>query len=281
MTMKTRPGNFPEIRRARDYHLFDRNGVRYLDMSLNGGRALLGHRPAGLYTVLKNQMQKGVLAEAPSVYDRRLEKALLRLAGDAWKVRLYRSMERAVLAAGLFLGNPLSEENIREPFSIPGGASRDKGSSRSAAFLRPLSGADYSDFSVLFPVLPFPGGFAPQPVLFVNNPASAGPEPGDAVSPLLTAGLVRVTEELQKTPEFPDIWKDWMLPGWTRRGCYCFPSPAPADYGRIFDRFLASGVLISPDPDRPTILPRIFSPGEKKLVERLCEETAKGVQDEH
>lgn len=271
MTTTNEGCGLPAARRARDYHVYDYSGRRYLDMWLNGGRALLGHRPGGLGTVLKNQLAKGVLAEAPSVYDGRLRKALKGLVPGSWTVRVYRSFDRALRAAGLFLGRQLDENDIREPFPSPGSASRDAASGGAAGYFRPLSGTDAAGFPVIFPVLPFPGAFAPQPVLFASpGDTDAGIPPDDLVSPFLAAGLLRVTERLQKAENSPDIWKDWPLSGWKRHGRYCFPEDASRDYGETRLRFLAAGVIISPDPARPTILPGVFSPGEKALVERLC-----------
>ena len=44
----------PRIRRARGYRLYDHHGRRYLDLWQNGGRSLLGHRPARQTTLLKD-----------------------------------------------------------------------------------------------------------------------------------------------------------------------------------------------------------------------------------
>jgi hypothetical protein len=257
--------SLPAIRRARDYHLYAQNGKRYLDMYLGGGRALLGHKPSGLQRILKSETQKGLLAEFPTHHERRLEKALLRLAGEGFRLRIYSCLERALAAAGRLLKRSLTEKDIAEPFFgfVPD----------TPVYLRPLADADYSRFSLLLPVLPFPGGFAPQPLLFRNAPP---PPEGDAVSPLLLAGLIRVVE-LQTGDKSPDIWKEWRLPGWKRFGCYCFREEGgQKNYRRVFERFLAEGLLISPVPERPTLLPRLFSQGEQRLIERLSAETACG-----
>ncbi|MDR1931814.1 MAG: hypothetical protein LBQ57_03215 [Spirochaetales bacterium] len=261
------------IRRARDYHLYAQNGKRYLDLYLGGGRALLGHKPRGLYKTLKNEMQKGLLAEVPAAHERRFEKALLRLTAAAaagnFRLKVYASFDRALAAAARLLGRPLQEKDIREPFFTVSGDAP-------AACFRPCVKADYSRFEILLPVLPFPGNFAPQPLLVKEGfaPLLYAAETGDAVSPVLLAGLTQLTEELQTKAEFPDIWKEWRLRGWVRFGCYCFPGPVETEnYARIVSRFLEAGVIISPDPERPTLLPRLFSPGERRLVERLFSET--------
>jgi hypothetical protein len=257
--------SLPPIRRARDYHLYAQNGKRYLDMYLAGGRALLGHKPPGLCKVLKNEMQKGLLAELPGRHEQRLEKALLRLAGKDFRLRLYASFDRALAAAACLPGRRLEEKDIAEPFFDP--------PAESPVYLRPGAGADYSRYRLLFPLLPFPGNFAPQPLLFRPPP---WPPEGDEVSPILLAGLTHIIE-LQSRAESPDIWKEWKLPGWRRFGCYCFrENGAQKNYRALFDHFLAQGVLISPGPGRPTLLPRLFSRGEQRLVERLSCEAAFG-----
>ena len=280
----------PTIRRCRDYHLYCADGKRYLDLYLAGGRALFGHKPTGLTRVLKNELQRGLFAELPSVYARRLEKALLRLPGIApecgmisqspaapensaglskpgMAVAVYASFDRALAAAGRLLGRALAEEDIAEPFFARGG---------DPVYYRPGAGLDYSPFPVIFPALPFPGGFAPQPILFRPEAVKGRELPeSDAASPILLAGLVRVTEELQTPAKFSDIWKEWRMPGWDKLGSYCFWKGGQ-DYSVVFRRFLEERIILPPDPRRPAILPRVFSQGEKSRIERLCAELPEG-----
>ena len=268
----------PPLRRAREYHLYAADGRRYLDLYLAGGRAILGHKPPGLMRSLKNELQKGLLAEFPAASSscaRRFVKALLGLPGLAaaetpgdggLRVALYASFDRALAAAGRLLGRRLTENDIQEPFFARAGE---------IVYYRPGAGLDYSPFPLMIPVLPFPGGFAPQPLLF--RPA-AGMDPRlaedeEETSPVLLAGLTRVTEELQSLTKFPDIWKEWRMPGWNKLGCYCFWE-GRADYGTVFRRFRENLVILPPDPRRPALLPRVFSQGEKSLVERLCAEAS-------
>lgn len=255
----------PAIVRARDFHLFDVKGRRYLDLWQNGGRALLGHRPENVYRDMKIQLQKGAVAEAPSVYEPRLLRLLQTLIPGSRAVVLCRSLERALMMAAEYSGRTFSETGIAEPF-FP--------SSSPAVYHRPFSGCSYGGFPFVFPVLPFPGGFAPQPVIFMET---AGPVPeGDLVSPMLLSGLLRSLHDLLKAGNQPGIWNDWQMPGWKRYSCYCFPDFPLERYEAVFDVFLSKGILLSPDPRSPTVLPLRFSEGEKKAVERLCAETARG-----
>jgi len=60
----------PVIRRARGYRLYGQDGRRYLDLWQGGGRALLGHRPARVTTVLKNVISTGLVTDLPSDWRR-------------------------------------------------------------------------------------------------------------------------------------------------------------------------------------------------------------------
>ena len=73
------PAGLPPIKRCRDYHLYDYKGNRYLDLYLDGGRALMGHKPGKTMLPLKNSLEKGVWASYPSVYASRLDKILAKL----------------------------------------------------------------------------------------------------------------------------------------------------------------------------------------------------------
>jgi hypothetical protein len=260
-----------------------------------------------LYKILKNELQKGLVAEFSTHFEKRFERAFLRLAPSGFRLRLYASFDRALIAAGSVLGRRLSGADIHEPFfagdAESGGeagplpasqtphtpdtpqtpdttdttdttpevsdATDISGTTDAPVYFRPCTDIDYSRFPLLFPVLPFPGNFAPQPLLLREDLRAPG---GEAVSPLLLSGLTRLAEELQSEPEFPDIWNEWRLPGWRRFGCYCFPVPrAGLDYARAYSRFLEEGIVLSPEARQPSILPRLYSPGERRLVERLSQ----------
>ncbi len=188
----------PEIRRARDYHLYGAHGRRYLDLYQNGGRAILSHRPKGLAKRLKGVVDQGLWGDYPSVYTRRLETVLRALFPAYSEVRLYATAGRAVAAAGGAVADPALDGGGRGggKAEAPGGAPHGP----RAAWWRPFLAADAGDGGegssdhdaaapeLLLPVLPFPASFAPQPVCAVR--------PGllpdsDAVSPVLLAGLVQ------------------------------------------------------------------------------------------
>ena len=66
----------PRIRRARGYHLYTDAGRRLLDLYLDGGAALLGHRPDLLGRQLKGVLGRGLIAPLPSRYGAHLLRAL-------------------------------------------------------------------------------------------------------------------------------------------------------------------------------------------------------------
>ncbi len=253
----------PEIRRARDYHLYDGNGRRYLDLHQNGGRAILSHRPKGLAKRLKGVVDQGLWGDYPSVYTRRLE-AVLRVLFPAYpEVRLYATAERAVAAAGGAVADPALGDD--------GGA----GGSR-AAWWRPFLPADSSE--LLLPVLPFPASFAPQPVCAVR--------PGllrdsDAVSPVLLSGLVQAAHLIAAAPggggggragaagPVPDaavypitLFDERALTLWRRRGPYLQLRCSEASFSGVFSAFLDAGIIINPVFPGPSILPQWCSRGE-------------------
>jgi hypothetical protein len=282
----------PTVVRARDFHLFDLKGRRYLDLFRNGGRALLGHRPEKVYRDMKTQLQKGAVAEAPSVYEPRLLRLLGQLFPGNNTIVLYRSFDRALVAASKFSGMPVDEEDILEPFfAFPakdcpavyhrplsgyGDKGGHKGYGDKGGLRGGLRGGLVGGSSIIFPVLPFPGGFAPQPVVFPPESSGRRLLEGDLLSSALLAGLLRSIHDLLKVEEQPDIWKDWKLPGWKRFSCYVFPDFPLDRYEEVFDLFLSEGILLSPDPRRPSILPLRFSRGERDAVERLCGRMLKG-----
>ena len=86
---------FPEINRARGYYLYTSDGKRYLDMALDGGRLIMGHRQKGYALAMKNAIDKGILPGYPSKYAYRLKQAIKALLGKECFVYLFKSQERA------------------------------------------------------------------------------------------------------------------------------------------------------------------------------------------
>ncbi len=306
----------PEVNRARDCRLYDRKGNRYLDLWRNGGRALLGHRPDRVYKELKNVLQKGIVAEYPSVYTSRLKKALRALIPGSWEIRIFASRDRALsVAKGLLYRNgegaplqtgdqlkdqlrdqgkdiecinshhgpsstatppiPQSKEQnflVVEPFLYTMQKLVDQEYDR-GVFYRPFLSFPYSRFPVVVPVLPFPGAFAPQPLLIGEPFSREELPPDDPVSPVLSAALACTVWHLIRayTSTVPK-WEDWELPGWNRITCYGVPQFDLSRYNRVFVSFLERKILIPPTPEDPLILPMEWSKGEKALVERTAKE---------
>lgn len=266
----------PEVRRARDCHLYDRKGNRYLDLFRNRGRALLGHRPDRVYKELKKVLQKGVVAEYPSLYTVRLKKALRSLIPGNWEIRIFASWERALFVAKelLHLDQPNANSSVpvMEPFPPPHTDLGDWEQSR-GVFYRPFCPFPYHQFPVVVPVLPFPGAFAPQPLLIGEPLSREKLPPDDPVSPVLAATLARTVWHLIRinAAALP-AWEDWDLCGWTRISCYGLPWFDLSQYHRVFVSFLDRKILIPPTPADPLILPMEWSKGEKALVERTARE---------
>ena len=272
----------PEIRRARDYHLYGAHGRRYLDLYQNGGRAILSHRPKGLAKRLKGVVDQGLWGDYPSVHIRRLEKVLRTLFPAYPEVRLYATAERAVAAAGGAVADPAIGE-------------RDGAGGSRAAWWRPYLPADSSE--LLLPVLPFPASFAPQPVCAVRS--GLLPD-SDAVSPVLLAGLVQAAHLIAAVPSVEDaaaavpgapsapgaggaagaggygaagpvpdaavypitLFDDRALTLWSRRGPYLQLRCGEESFSGVFSVFLDAGIIINPVFPGPSILPQWCSRGE-------------------
>ena len=279
----------PEVHRARDCRLYDRRGNRYLDLWRNGGRALLGHRPDLVYKELKKVLQKGVVAEYPSRYTERLKKALRGMIPGNWEIRLFASRERALAASRELLHRRKGEgrweeENtpqgearfpplaVVEPFrgTDPELSAREL---NRGVFYRPFFPFPYHKFPLVLPLLPFPGTFAPQPLLIGEAFEKEELPPDDPISPVLAATLTRTVFYLMRLSKAaPPRWEEWELPGWSRISCYLIPRFDLSQYRRIFASFLERKILIPPTPEDPLLLPMEWSRGEKALVECTARE---------
>ena len=228
----------PAIRRARDYYLYDASGNRILDLYQDGGRAWLGHRPDGLSLQIKNSLSRGVYAPYPSPEEGKLLRALKTLgektgAAEGWTAFYLRPAH-----------------------------------AREAVLWRP--GTPWpSDESSVEVLLPLPGLEYGQ-VVFQHS--GAGSEPGDIPSPVLAAALNRTVwnlihalESLEKESSFPECGGG----NWEQDGGYLHWDGSVDEYPDCFRKALSHGILISPDPEIPSILPLQRSDADNTLIRKF------------
>jgi hypothetical protein len=123
---------------------------------------------------------------------------------------------------------------------------------------------------VLLPVAPYAGPL--QPVCFRKAEFQVSQQ--QVFSAVDLAGLLRSLYDLDKL-ETPEWYSPSLLDGctaWRQRGFYIAPEFERDDYLRVFNRFLDAGVLISPEPQVPSVLPGAATQGELSLLLSLFRE---------
>ena len=255
-------GELPVIRRAREYHLYDNTGRRFLDLYLNDGRAVLGHRPDQLSQVLKNTLAKGVYAEYPSHEEGKMLNAARSIWGGEFEhIRYYRSNGKLIH----FL---LKQKVMTNPGEIADPARSEEGAVSLWRPWLPLPG----DVKYLIPVIPFPGMDAG---VLVCAPAEQELPEGDRPSPVIAAGINRCLWTLKnlidRNPDHPLSVDAGLtgIKGWTSRGPYLNWGGESGAYESLFRDALSKGILLPPDPASPTILPLELTSGDRKILKDL------------
>ena len=278
----------PEINRARGYFLYTADGKRYLDMALEGGRLVMGHRQKGYGQTLKNAIDKGILPGFPSPYAHRLKQAVRALFGAGCHVYLFKSEEHAKAALAsrgiaYELWRPMCADtrasnardtnncalNARDPINDPIKSSTPKSGS---SLLSGLS--SISELPVIL-VLPVPIAFAPG-VVVSKAELNLAEEP---VSPVILAGAVRALYNLKAFLAEVD-YSCWEKAGiakacngkWRVELPYLYPLCGRDKYPAVWDAFFEVGIILSLDYDIPSILPPELSDGSMKKVIKLLTE---------
>lgn len=247
----------PPIKRARDFRLYDFRGRRFVDLYRAGGAALLGHKPHRLTTTLKQVLDKGLLANMPSVYHQRLIKKLGRLFPDYKTILVTASRETIFAWATDYAGHSLTIQEVVDPVLSPPGIRTDA----VLSFWRPFSDVPPMT-EALMPVLPFALGESPAVLCLKKafTPQITAPP----LSPLLLAGALHAIELLDHT-KLPDWFSQSLFsasPSFTQQGLYLIPKCLPTAYAKLFHSFLEEGFLLSPFFYQPSILPLELSEGE-------------------
>jgi len=271
---RTRLRRLPPIRRARLWRLYAEDGRRFLDFWMDGGRSLLGAKGRGIGTVAKAAVDMGLTRPLPSIREARLEKEVLRRYPGYAAARFYRDEDRALNAAAAFLG-PGVELQVLEPFAefLGAGGPPGRGGAMEGGTALPR---------MAMPRLPCPAALAPAVLLFREAVATRGAE-GDIVPPLALACAHRALSEFDRFAEdyTEELWKrtDRRLAAYFERHGPCLyarlAATAPAgvvpDYDRFFDAALGAGVLLSPAPELPSLIPGDFDDGELARLAKALE----------
>jgi hypothetical protein len=270
--MKNNLNLLPPIKRARAYRLYTES-KRFVDLYLDGGRAVLGHNAPNVLREMKNVADRSLFAPYPSYYTKRFEKALsLLFPGKTFTV--YHSME--AVPAAIRDGTPL---------------------------IRPYMPCPANGAEPFLALLPHPLA----PVVLVTNQQSGftsskgggPPVEGEAedparglergignagcrdfplpISPVILALTTRAMYDVLHNPErgtivFKRVEEALCNRPWQREGIYITPKQKMTDteWERIFKRFLDAGFLIPPTQHDPLILPGELSPGEEKRLAECC-----------
>jgi len=223
----------PVIKRARDFHLYDFSGRRYLDLCLDGGRAVLGHKAGRIVGEMKNGLEKGLAAGYPSVYSQRLLKQIQRLYPVISSLSV------------VFSGGGLEVPVVR-PFS------REELPSGVFELILPMAG------SGLVRVLCASGEGAELPL-------------SNAVPGYLLSGLCRAAAELAcfDKSSGKKAWAAFESPLWRRDGPWLYAAVPEERYPSLFNVLLAGGVIISPDYLTPSCAPCFFTEGEIAPIKEI------------
>ncbi|TFG82799.1 MAG: hypothetical protein E4H20_06905 [Spirochaetales bacterium] len=260
----------PTIRRTRGNRLYAADGSRILDLWMDDGRGILGERDKATRTWAANAADKGLVHPYPGLYERRFEKAVLTTWPELGSVRVFLSEERALDSAARILGSATvpAESPCRDaegkPAHGPG----------TLVLLRPFTVLP-AGVTLALLRLPCPRPFAPA-CLAVRDSRMLDDCPGDLVPSLLLAAAARglASIEVATTNGYgEDHWKRFdrfTAPFFDRNGPYLFARIERSRYEEFYRAALSGGALVSPDYDKPSIVPPDFDDGElKKLAKAL------------
>lgn len=245
-----------KIKRARGHRLYTHTGEKILDLSMDGGRAVIGHRPNGLSLTLKNSIERGIYVDNGSEFEGRLKKDLSK--------RFPKHPYIYLLEHRIFL-----EHYLKEAVSDP--LLGKKGSDRATVWRPFLETPEVEILEVLYP-LP---GLNTTSVIVSKTALEL---PSHKISPVLLSGILRSLYDFdmvmknfsrEKYEPFHNLKNVNIIPPYMTLNC------SDELYTTLLERSEEVGVLLNPE-DKVVILPPDYSKGELNRVIDLFREVLDG-----
>jgi hypothetical protein len=247
----------PPIKRARGYRLYTENShgrpCRFVDLWLDGGKALLGHRPPSVLLKIKNTADRGLFAPYPSCETYRFERAL----------------KKMLPGRNFFVTEHISEHG-------EGWLETGKDAPLARAFERGKHYEGWEAEPVIQPVLPHP--LSPK-IIAIKNEADEKAAPL-LLPPVILAATTRALWDLLASETRGEVANKRLMAlfesaafkkRWRRAGIYLYRAQkaGPEEWESIFIRFLENGFLLPPCAGEPLVLPEELSDGEAAALVRL------------
>lgn len=241
-----------KIKRARGHRLYTHSGEKILDLSMDGGRAVIGHRPNGLSLTLKNSIERGIYTDNGTEFEGRLKKELIKRFPEHPYIYL--------LEHRVFLENYLNE-SVSDPLL------GKKGSIRASVWRPFLKTPDAEIIDILYP-LP---GMNSTCVVVSKTPLEL---PLHKISPVLLSGILRslydydMVEKGFKSEDY-DLFRVLnnvhVTPPYMTLDC------SDEIYLKLLTKAKESSILLNPE-EKLVILPPDYSKGEIGRVINLFKE---------
>lgn len=235
------------LKRARGHRLYTEANKKILDLSMDYGRAVLGHRPNGLSLALKNSIERGIYASYGSKFHTRLENYLKGMFPDHPNITFLSSIKIIE-----------SSKTILDPLVDP--ANGEYG------YWRPfLKSPDYNNIILLYPL---PGINSVVVMVSKGTPEFESED----VSPVLVSGILRSMYDYDRAllkfkensyNRFKDLPNSVLIPP------YLVSTLNEKSYRELCCKAMDQGVLLN-SKSQINILPNDYSDGEvKKLLKVL------------
>lgn len=243
------------VTRARGCFLYTKKGVRLTDLYQANGRAVLGWGGGDAFTRLKNLMNRGITGAFITEVDPQLDKAVSKLLVSDRKVLVYQSRAEAENAARCF------SKDFRD--WMPWNPESPRWSSEGVVLMEPPLPWTNSIFLVCV-----------ERTVFES--VKEYPEDVKLPSPL-TGGICRALYNLIAALQVREE-KQWFIYDpvltkfFTRKGPWLFPKVPAEKYDDFVLDCLDAGVVINPDPERPSLVPFGADKGNFSALKKLSEE---------
>jgi len=254
-----------KIKRARFYYLYGKN--RILDLYLDNNRMIFGYKVKGYSTAIKNTIARGIFQSFNSNYNKNIP--FLKSIFNGYNVLFKENREKLIYYLK-YKGFDIDEDfyyNFKKESKLKLKNEDFKLFQYRVFFDKQIK----QDKTLIIPILPVVGDLDFGILLYSDDLKMFFKNDSDSISILKLTCLSQALSQLKYEKDYKEKYDDFNTGNFKREYCYITIDIDKDKYDELFYSALDDGLLLNPYYKGASILPALYSKGDKKKIENILQ----------